>query len=94
MAGEIKYRWTGQVMEPVDLIGLYGLDPLNPAGDTYIATGDSGQGACCRQTLLLCSLPPRTVDRLLLGVTMHAVNCGARRCLFAWVRAELQFHSL
>ena len=45
MAGEIKYRWTGQVMEPADLIGMYGLDPLNPAGDTYIATGDSGQGA-------------------------------------------------
>jgi hypothetical protein len=32
-------------MEPADLIGHYGLDPLNPAGDTYIATGDSGQGA-------------------------------------------------
>ena len=44
MAGQIKYRWTGQVMEPNDLIGHYGLDPLNPAGDTYIATGDSGQG--------------------------------------------------
>ena len=37
-------------MEPVDNLGLYGLDPLAPQnirpGDVkrYIATGDSGQG--------------------------------------------------
>lgn len=24
------YRWSGQVYEPADQLGLYGLDPLNP----------------------------------------------------------------
>ncbi|RAU83090.1 FAD-dependent oxidoreductase [Pontibacter arcticus] len=43
MAGDIKYRWSGQVMEPVDGLGYIGRNP----GDTdnvYIATGDSGHG--------------------------------------------------
>ncbi|KAK9805134.1 hypothetical protein WJX72_001432 [[Myrmecia] bisecta] len=46
-AGEVTYKWSGQVMEPVDLLGLYGQDPANDlqTGATYyIATGDSGQG--------------------------------------------------
>ncbi|GIL55240.1 hypothetical protein Vafri_10757, partial [Volvox africanus] len=48
-AGEVLYRWSGQVYEPIDLLGLYGLDPLNPVNaisnvKRYIATGDSGQG--------------------------------------------------
>ncbi|KAG2497175.1 hypothetical protein HYH03_004764 [Edaphochlamys debaryana] len=48
-AGEVVYRWSGQVYEPIDLLGLYGLDPLNPVNAVsgvkrYIATGDSGQG--------------------------------------------------
>ncbi|EFJ50099.1 hypothetical protein VOLCADRAFT_89132 [Volvox carteri f. nagariensis] len=48
-AGEVVYRWSGQVYEPIDLLGLYGLDPLNPINAVshikrYIATGDSGQG--------------------------------------------------
>ncbi|KAG2443184.1 hypothetical protein HYH02_009261 [Chlamydomonas schloesseri] len=48
-AGEVLYRWSGQVYEPIDLLGLYGLDPVNPVNalsgcKRYIATGDSGQG--------------------------------------------------
>jgi hypothetical protein len=31
-------------MEPNDVLGFYGEDPLNPSGNVYIATGDSGQG--------------------------------------------------
>ncbi|TDH29129.1 FAD-dependent oxidoreductase [Segetibacter sp. 3557_3] len=39
---EVKYRWSGQVMEPVDLLPFLGLNP----GDKhiYIITGDSGNG--------------------------------------------------
>ncbi|MFN2421391.1 MAG: FAD-dependent oxidoreductase [Gemmatimonadota bacterium] len=40
-AGRIAYRWSGQVMEPVDglaFIGRLGGD------DVYVASGDSGQG--------------------------------------------------
>ncbi|PNH06546.1 putative Rieske 2Fe-2S iron-sulfur protein yhfW [Tetrabaena socialis] len=46
-----RERWpkAGEVYEPIDMLGLYGLDPLNPVNTLsgvkrYIATGDSGQG--------------------------------------------------
>jgi glycine/D-amino acid oxidase-like deaminating enzyme len=37
---EITFRWSGQVMEPVDCLAFIGRNP----GDehVYIATGDSG----------------------------------------------------
>ncbi len=39
---EIVYRWSGQVMEPVDSLGYIG---KNPGDDNiYIITGDSGNG--------------------------------------------------
>ncbi|MGQ2985544.1 FAD-dependent oxidoreductase [Flavobacterium sp.] len=39
---EIAYRWSGQVMEPVDSLGYIG---KNPGDDNiYIITGDSGNG--------------------------------------------------
>lgn len=42
-AGEIKYRWSGQVMEPVDGLAFIGKNP-GDAENIYIATGDSGNG--------------------------------------------------
>ena len=42
MAGETAYRWSGQVMEPVDYMGFIGRNPGDD--DVYIATGDSGHG--------------------------------------------------
>ena len=39
----VKYRWTGQVMEPVDGLAFIGRNPLDE-DNVYIATGDSGQG--------------------------------------------------
>ncbi|WP_456311702.1 FAD-dependent oxidoreductase [Pseudomonas shirazensis] len=42
MLEDITYRWSGQVMEPVDGLGFMG---KNPGDDTiYIITGDSGNG--------------------------------------------------
>jgi glycine/D-amino acid oxidase-like deaminating enzyme/nitrite reductase/ring-hydroxylating ferredoxin subunit len=41
--GEIEYRWSGQVMEPVDHLAFIGADPGHRA-NVYVATGDSGQG--------------------------------------------------
>lgn len=39
---EVSYRWSGQVMEPVDSLGFMG---RNPGDDNiYIITGDSGNG--------------------------------------------------
>ena len=36
------YRWSGQVMEPVDFLAYIGLNPGNK--NIYIVTGDSGNG--------------------------------------------------
>lgn len=42
MAGDVVYRWSGQVMEPVDYLAFLG---KNPGDDNiYIITGDSGNG--------------------------------------------------
>lgn len=41
--GEIEFRWSGQVMEPVDYLAFIGRNPLD-SDNVFIATGDSGQG--------------------------------------------------
>jgi glycine/D-amino acid oxidase-like deaminating enzyme/nitrite reductase/ring-hydroxylating ferredoxin subunit len=40
--GEVAYRWSGQVLEPVDFMPYSGRNPGNR--DIYVHTGDSGQG--------------------------------------------------
>jgi glycine/D-amino acid oxidase-like deaminating enzyme/nitrite reductase/ring-hydroxylating ferredoxin subunit len=40
--GEVRYRWSGQVMEPVDYMPYSGRNPGND--NIYVHTGDSGQG--------------------------------------------------
>lgn len=42
-AGETVYRWSGQVMEPVDGLPYIGRNPLDD-DNVFIATGDSGMG--------------------------------------------------
>jgi glycine/D-amino acid oxidase-like deaminating enzyme/nitrite reductase/ring-hydroxylating ferredoxin subunit len=42
-AGEVVYRWSGQVLEPVDSLAFIGKNPGNEE-HIYIATGDSGNG--------------------------------------------------
>jgi len=41
-AGELVYRWSGQVMEPLDAMGFIGRNPGDK--NIYIVTGDSGNG--------------------------------------------------
>ena len=41
--GEVEFRWSGQVMEPVDGVAFIGRNPLDE-DNVFIATGDSGQG--------------------------------------------------
>ncbi len=43
MAQEINYRWSGQVMEPVDGLAYLGHNPVDK-NNVYIITGDSGNG--------------------------------------------------
>lgn len=40
---EIVYRWSGQVMEPMDTLGFIGHNPMDKE-NIYIVTGDSGNG--------------------------------------------------
>jgi glycine/D-amino acid oxidase-like deaminating enzyme/nitrite reductase/ring-hydroxylating ferredoxin subunit len=42
-AGEILYRWSGQVLEPNDGLAYIGRNP-DGAENVFMATGDSGQG--------------------------------------------------
>jgi glycine/D-amino acid oxidase-like deaminating enzyme/nitrite reductase/ring-hydroxylating ferredoxin subunit len=43
MSQSVEYRWSGQVMEPVDYLAFIGRNPMD-AKNVYIATGDSGHG--------------------------------------------------
>jgi glycine/D-amino acid oxidase-like deaminating enzyme/nitrite reductase/ring-hydroxylating ferredoxin subunit len=43
MIERVEYRWSGQVMEPVDYMGFIGRNP-GPDENIYVATGDSGNG--------------------------------------------------
>jgi Rieske Fe-S protein len=43
MATEVGFRWSGQIMEPVDGLAFIGRNPLDD-DNVYIATGFSGNG--------------------------------------------------
>lgn len=43
MATQVAFRWSGQVMEPVDGLAFIGRNPMD-APNIYVATGDSGNG--------------------------------------------------
>lgn len=43
LAGKILYRWSGQVMEPVDGMAYLGHNPMD-RNNVYVITGDSGNG--------------------------------------------------
>ena len=43
MAGEVLYRWSGEVMEPADGPAFLGRNPMDN-DNVYIITGDSGNG--------------------------------------------------
>jgi Rieske Fe-S protein len=42
-AGEVEFRWSGQVMETQDGLAFIGRNPLD-ADNVYVVTGDSGMG--------------------------------------------------
>ena len=43
MVEGIKYRWSGEVMEPIDGLAFIGRNPMD-SDNVFIATGDSGNG--------------------------------------------------
>jgi glycine/D-amino acid oxidase-like deaminating enzyme len=42
-AKEVRYRWSGQVMEPVDGLAYIGRNPMDDE-NVFVVTGDSGNG--------------------------------------------------
>jgi glycine/D-amino acid oxidase-like deaminating enzyme/nitrite reductase/ring-hydroxylating ferredoxin subunit len=42
-AGKVEYKWSGQIIEPIDGLAFIGRNP-NDEPNVYIATGDSGNG--------------------------------------------------
>jgi glycine/D-amino acid oxidase-like deaminating enzyme/nitrite reductase/ring-hydroxylating ferredoxin subunit len=57
MVEGIEYRWSGEVMEPVDGLAFIGRNPMDK-DNVFIATGDSGNGMTHGTIagLLLCDL--------------------------------------
>lgn len=57
MAGEIAFKWSGQVWEPMDSLAYIGRNP-GDADNVYIVTGDSGHGMthCTIAGMLLTDL--------------------------------------
>ncbi|MEW5840262.1 FAD-dependent oxidoreductase [Nitrososphaera sp.] len=41
---EVEYRWSGQVLEPLDSLAFIGRNPNDKRRNVFIATGDSGNG--------------------------------------------------
>jgi glycine/D-amino acid oxidase-like deaminating enzyme/nitrite reductase/ring-hydroxylating ferredoxin subunit len=57
IAGEVQYRWSGEVMEPSDGVAFLGRNPLDD-DNVYIITGDSGNGMthCTTGAILITDL--------------------------------------
>jgi Rieske Fe-S protein len=60
MAGVVRYRWSGQVMEPADGVAYLGRNPMDN-DDVYVITGDSGTG------MTHCTIGAMVVSDLILG---------------------------
>jgi glycine/D-amino acid oxidase-like deaminating enzyme/nitrite reductase/ring-hydroxylating ferredoxin subunit len=43
MMGDVQFRWSGQVMEPIDGLAFIGRNPMDK-DNVFVATGDSGMG--------------------------------------------------
>jgi glycine/D-amino acid oxidase-like deaminating enzyme len=57
MAGAVRYRWSGEVMEPADGVAYAGRNPMDDR-NVYIITGDSGNGMthCTAGAMLVADL--------------------------------------
>ncbi len=60
LAGEVEYRWSGEVMEPADGVAFLGRNPLDH-DNVYIITGDSGNG------MTHCTVGAILISDLILG---------------------------
>lgn len=60
MAGAVTFRWSGEIMEPVDGLPFLGRNPMDDS-QVYVISGDSGNG------MTHCTLGAMIVRDLILG---------------------------
>jgi glycine/D-amino acid oxidase-like deaminating enzyme/nitrite reductase/ring-hydroxylating ferredoxin subunit len=60
LAGEVEYRWSGEIMEPADGVAFLGRNRLDRE-NVYIITGDSGNG------MTHCTVGAILISDLILG---------------------------
>lgn len=86
--GKVSYRWSGQVMEPVDGVAFIGKNP-GSSGHVYIITGDSGNG------MTHGTLGGRLIADLLLGqsnpwATLYDPSRITPKAALEYMKAGLQ----
>jgi glycine/D-amino acid oxidase-like deaminating enzyme/nitrite reductase/ring-hydroxylating ferredoxin subunit len=82
----IEYRWSGQVMEPVDYVAFIGRNP----GDerVYIATGDSGNGMT-HGTIAGLLIPDLVLGRPNAWADLYDPSRVSLRSAGTWIRENL-----
>ncbi|MUV13099.1 FAD-dependent oxidoreductase [Lysobacter sp. HX-5-24] len=89
MALDVGYRWSGQVIEPIDGLGFLGHNP-GLADNVYVATGDSGNGLT-HGTLAGLIVADLIVDGDSPWRALYAPNRRTLRAADAFVRETLNF---
>ena len=89
MALDVGYRWSGQVIEPIDGLGFLGHNP-GVADNVYVATGDSGNGLT-HGTIAGLIVADLIVDGQSPWRALYAPNRRTLRATDAFVRETLNF---
>lgn len=89
MARAVSYRWSGQVVEPVDSLAFIGHNP-GFADNVYVATGDSGNGLT-HGTLAGLLLPDLIAGRDSEYADLYAPNRKTLRAADEYLRQNASF---
>jgi Rieske Fe-S protein len=88
---DIVFRWSGQVMEPVDGLAFIGRNPLD-SENVYIATGDSGMGMT-HGTIAGILLTDLVIGRRNPWVTLYSPSRKAVRAAKEFVKETINMAS-
>jgi glycine/D-amino acid oxidase-like deaminating enzyme/nitrite reductase/ring-hydroxylating ferredoxin subunit len=89
MTGRVGYRWSGQIIEPVDSLGFIGHNP-GLARNVYVVTGDSGNGLT-HGTLAGLILPELIAGRDSPWAELYAPNRRTLRAADEYLRENANF---
>lgn len=89
MAGETGYRWSGQIIEPVDSLAFIGRNP-GRADNVFVATGDSGNGLT-HGTLAGLLIAELIEGRESAWTSLYAPDRKTLRAVDEYLRENLNF---